>query len=133
VKVKERMLQIREWERFNGNEHDWDRYEAEVIPIVRSLTPSGLARITRLSTHHWWQVRTGRKRLHPMHWDKLHALAAKRSTKVPPRAQISSIRTCCKGVPPPSKPPQESLRAASWCQPLLTHRPILASAARHPH
>lgn len=74
------MLQIREWERLHGNDHDWERYEAEVIPIVQSLTPSGLARITGLSSHHCWQVRTRRKRLHPMHWEKLLAFGESRGT-----------------------------------------------------
>jgi hypothetical protein len=65
------MLEIREWERVHGKAHDWNRYETEIMPIVSALTPSALARMTGLSTHHCWQVGTRKKRLHPMHWEKV--------------------------------------------------------------
>jgi hypothetical protein len=65
---KERMLAVRAWERLNGKVHDWDRYEAEVVPIINGMTVPELVQVTGLSRHYCWQARAGRKRLHPMHW-----------------------------------------------------------------
>jgi hypothetical protein len=65
---KERMLAVRAWERHHGKAHDWDRYGAEVVPILSVLTVPELVSLTGLSRHYCWQVRAGRKRLHPMHW-----------------------------------------------------------------
>lgn len=65
---KERMLAVRAWERLNGKVQDWDRYEAEVIPFIKIMTVPELVHVTGLSRHYCWQVRAGKKRLHPMHW-----------------------------------------------------------------
>jgi hypothetical protein len=62
------MLAHRAWERLNGKVHDWDRYEAEVIPIIKVMTVPELVHVTGLSRHYRWQVREGKNRLHPMHW-----------------------------------------------------------------
>jgi CRISPR associated protein Cas1 len=71
AKARERMLEARRWERLNGSAFDVERYEREVMPIILSLTPSALARITGLSANHGTQVRQGVRRLHPMHWQAL--------------------------------------------------------------
>jgi hypothetical protein len=71
VTARERMLEARRWERLNGSGFDVDRYEREVMPIILSLTPSALARITGLSANHGTQVRQRVRRLHPMHWQAL--------------------------------------------------------------
>jgi CRISPR-associated endonuclease Cas1 len=68
---KERMLAVRAWERLNGKVHDWDRYEVEVIPVVEAMTVPELVHVTGLSRHYCWQVRSGKKRLHPMHWSRV--------------------------------------------------------------
>ena len=68
---KERMLEIRAWERLNGKVHDWGWYEAEVMPVVAVMTVPELVHVTDLSSHYCWQVRAGRKRLHQMHWEKV--------------------------------------------------------------
>jgi hypothetical protein len=68
---KERMLEVRAWERQNGKEYDWDRYEAELIPVIAGMTVPELLQVTGLSRHYCWQVRSDRKRLHPMHWSRV--------------------------------------------------------------
>jgi hypothetical protein len=65
------MLAVRAWERLNGKVHDWDQYEAEVIPVIQVMTVPELVHVTGLSRHYCWQVRAGKKRLHPMHWTPL--------------------------------------------------------------
>jgi hypothetical protein len=65
------MLAVRAWERLNGKVHDWDRYEVEVIPVVEAMTVPELVHVTGLSRHYCWQVRSGKKRLHPMHWSRV--------------------------------------------------------------
>jgi hypothetical protein len=64
------MLALRAWERLNGKVHDWDRYEAEVIPVIKAMTVPELVHVTGLS-HYCWLVREGKKRLHPMHWRRV--------------------------------------------------------------
>jgi hypothetical protein len=54
-------------------------YERDVMPVIVTLTAYDLARVTGLSSNHCWQVRTGGKKLHPMHWQKLVSFAMKRS------------------------------------------------------
>jgi CRISPR-associated endonuclease Cas1 len=68
---KDRMLAIRAWERLNGKVHDWDRYETDVIPVIEAMTVPELVHLTGLSRHYCWQVRAGKKRLHPMHWSRV--------------------------------------------------------------
>lgn len=69
------MLALRASERLNGKVHDWDRYEAKVIPVIKVMTVPELVHVTGLSRHYCWQVREGKKRLHPMHWDAVLGLA----------------------------------------------------------
>lgn len=45
---KERMLAVRPWERLNGKVHDWNRYEAEVIPVIKVMTVPELVHVTGL-------------------------------------------------------------------------------------
>jgi hypothetical protein len=68
---RDRMLAIRAWERENGKVHDWDRYEAEVVPMIAVMTVPELVHLTGLSPPYCWQVRVGKKRLHPMHWSRV--------------------------------------------------------------
>jgi hypothetical protein len=68
---RERMLAIRAWEREKGKVHDWDRYESEVGPLIAVMTVPELVHLTGLSRHYCWQVRAGKKRLHPMHWTRV--------------------------------------------------------------
>ena len=68
---RDRMLAVRAWERLNGKVHDWDRYEAQVIPVIKVMTVPELVHVTGLSRHYCWQVRDGKKRLHPMHWGRV--------------------------------------------------------------
>jgi hypothetical protein len=42
-----------------------------VIPIITVMTVPELVHVTGLSRHYCWQVRAGRKRLHPMHWSRV--------------------------------------------------------------
>jgi hypothetical protein len=63
------MLAIRAWERLNGKAHDWDKFEAEVKPIITFMTVPELVPVTGLSPHYCWQVRAVKKRSHPMHWN----------------------------------------------------------------
>jgi CRISPR-associated endonuclease Cas1 len=72
---RSRMLAIRSWEREHGKVIDSQRYEAVILPSIRTLTVPALMAATSLSQHYCWQVRTGRKRLHPMHWDAVRAMA----------------------------------------------------------
>jgi hypothetical protein len=65
------MLAIRAWEREKGKVHDWDRYESEVGPLIAVMTVPELVHLTGLSRHYCWQVRAGKKRLHPMHWTRV--------------------------------------------------------------
>ena len=44
--------------------------EAEVVPVLSLLTVPELVTLTGLSRHYCWQVRAGKKRLHPMHWGR---------------------------------------------------------------
>lgn len=76
---KERMLAVRAWERLHGKVHDWDRYEVEVIPAVEAMTVPELVHMTGLSRHYCWQVREGKKRLHPMHWTRVMDISQGRS------------------------------------------------------
>lgn len=62
------MLAVRAWEWLHGKTHDWNRYEAAVVPVLSASTVPELVSLTGLSSHHCWQVRAGKKRLHPMHW-----------------------------------------------------------------
>jgi len=78
------MLAQRAWERVHGADFDIARYEREVMPIVASLTPNALSRITGLSANHGTQVRKGVRRLHPMHWEKLFEFGAARAVARPP-------------------------------------------------
>jgi hypothetical protein len=64
---------IRAWERLNGKVHDWDRYENEVVPVINVMTVPELVHVTGLSRHYCWQVRAGKKRLYPMHWNAVIA------------------------------------------------------------
>jgi hypothetical protein len=64
-----RMRAIRAWERDHGKDFDAERYAAEIVPLLQTLTVPALMAKTGLSQHYCWQVRSGRKRLHPMHWD----------------------------------------------------------------
>jgi len=70
---RDRMLAVRAWERLNGKVHDWNRYEAEVILVIKVMTVPELVHVTGLSRHYCWMVREGKKRLHPMHWDRVIA------------------------------------------------------------
>jgi CRISPR-associated endonuclease Cas1 len=63
-----RMSAIRAWEREHGTAVDRVKYEAEIVPALKALTVPAIMAVTGLSQHYCWQVRTGRKRLHPMHW-----------------------------------------------------------------
>jgi hypothetical protein len=56
------------WEREHGKGFDVVRYEAEIMPAIGALTVPALVAKTGLSTHYCWQVRSGRKRMHPMNW-----------------------------------------------------------------
>ena len=76
---RERMLAVRAWERRHGKTHDWDRYQADVVPILSELTVPELVSLTGLSSHYCWQVRAGRKRLHPMHWSLVIEFGHERS------------------------------------------------------
>lgn len=78
VASKQRMSEIRAWESINGKSHDWDKYLKRVRPIIASMTVPELVRVTGLSTHYCWQVRAGKKRLHPMRWETIQDFAAKR-------------------------------------------------------
>jgi hypothetical protein len=64
-----RMLAIRSWEREQGRVVDRQRYEKQVFPAIQQMTVPALTALTGLSQHHLWQVRTGWRRLHAMHWD----------------------------------------------------------------
>jgi hypothetical protein len=77
---KDRMLAIRAWERLNGKVHDWDRYETGVIPMIEAMTVPELVHLTGLSRHYCWQVRAGKKRLHPMHWSAVIAFSVAKTT-----------------------------------------------------
>ncbi len=59
----------RAWEREHGKVADQERYESEILPAIQRLTVPALMAITGLSQHRCWQVRTGRKRAHAMHWE----------------------------------------------------------------
>jgi hypothetical protein len=72
---RDQMLAIRAWERENGMVHDLDRYEAEVVPMIAVMTVPELVHLTGLSRHYCWQVRVGKKRLHPMHWSAVIAFS----------------------------------------------------------
>ena len=78
------MLAIRAWEREHGKVIDRQKYETEILPSIRNLSIPALMAATALSQHYCWQVRTGRKRLHPMHWDAVMRLhdASRRSIQV---------------------------------------------------
>ena len=58
----------RAWEREHGRDFDLARYEQEVVPVIRRMTVLQLASATGLSTYYCWQIRAGRRRLHPRHW-----------------------------------------------------------------
>ena len=77
-------LSIRAWEREHGKVKDQERYEREILPAIQELTVPTLMAITGLSQHYCWRVRTGRKSLHPMHWDAVMRLhdASRRSIQV---------------------------------------------------
>ena len=72
---RERMLTIRAWERIHGRSHDWDRYRQDVVPLLPNMTVPELVSVTGLSKHFCWQVRAGKKRLHPMHWEAVMRFA----------------------------------------------------------
>jgi len=76
---RDRMLAIRAWERENGKVHDWDRYEAEVVPMIAVMTVPELVHLTGLTRHYCWQVRVGKKRLHPMHWTRVIDFSRRRT------------------------------------------------------
>ncbi len=65
------MAAIRAWEREHGKVSDSARYESEILPAIQTLTVPELMAKTGLSQHYCWQVRSGRKCLHAMHWDSL--------------------------------------------------------------
>ena len=50
------MLALRAWEGLNGKVHDWNRYEVEVIPVIKVMTVPELVHV-RASRHYCWQVR----------------------------------------------------------------------------
>ena len=77
------MLAIRAWERLNGKVPDWDRYVADVIPVITAMTVPELVHVTGLSLHYCWQVRMGKKRLHPMHWSGVIAFGVARTRSGP--------------------------------------------------
>jgi hypothetical protein len=79
---RERMRAIRAWEREHGKGFDTERYASEIVPTIQALTVPALMAKTGLSQHYCWQVRAGRKRLHPMHWD---AIVTGRSRAAVPR------------------------------------------------
>jgi hypothetical protein len=66
--ARQRSLAIRAGEREHGKVVDRERYELEILPAIQRMTVPTLMAVTGLSQHHLWQVRTARKRLHPMHW-----------------------------------------------------------------
>jgi hypothetical protein len=59
--------------------------EAEVVPLMKRMTVPELVHVTGLSRHYCWQVRAGRKRLHPMHWGAVCAFDARRARRSPDR------------------------------------------------
>ena len=65
---RSRMLVIRGWERKNGKFIDRARYERDILPVIEEMTVAALVSATGLSQHYCWQVRSSRKRLHPLHW-----------------------------------------------------------------
>jgi len=69
--LSRRMRELRAWERKHGKDHDWERYEPEIVPIIESMTAYDLAAITTLSPGHCKEIKQGDKRLHPMHWEKI--------------------------------------------------------------
>jgi hypothetical protein len=66
---RERMQEIRAWEREHGKGFDEERYAAEILPAIQAITVPALVARTGLSQHYCWQVRAAKKRLHPMHWN----------------------------------------------------------------
>jgi hypothetical protein len=70
-KSRERMRVIRGWERRNGKNMDRARYERDILPVIEKMTVAALVAATGLSQHYCWQVRSGRKRLHPLHWESV--------------------------------------------------------------
>jgi len=32
------MQEMRAWERQHGTEHDWTEYQAEIVPVIQTLT-----------------------------------------------------------------------------------------------
>ena len=80
------MLAVRAWERLNGKAHDWNLYETDIVPVLSVLTVPELVSLTGLSRHYCWQVRAGKKRLHPMHWERVLAFDVD-------RAKASELRT----------------------------------------
>jgi hypothetical protein len=72
---RERMRAIRGWEREHGKTFDAERYETEILPAIQALTVPALMAKTGLSQHYCWQVRSGRKRLHSMHWETVRGTA----------------------------------------------------------
>lgn len=45
--------------------------EAEIVPIIESLSAYDLPAITTLSPGHCKGIKKGDKRMHPMHWERL--------------------------------------------------------------
>ena len=48
-----------------------EKYERDILPAIKRLTVPNLMAATGLSQHYCWQVRSERKRLHPMHWGRV--------------------------------------------------------------
>jgi hypothetical protein len=71
ARSREVMLANRAWEREHGRVFDVERYESEILPLVRSITISALAHATALSDFYLWRVRKGERRLHPRHWESV--------------------------------------------------------------
>jgi hypothetical protein len=68
---RQRMRAIRSWEREHGKGFDAERYANEIVPAIQASTVPALMATTGLSQHYCWQVKAARKRLHPMHWDRI--------------------------------------------------------------
>ena len=78
---RRRTLAIRAWEREHGRVVDRARYEEVILPAIQGLAVPALMALTGLSHHHCWQVRSGRRRLHAMHWGAVTAMVAAQTAK----------------------------------------------------
>lgn len=73
--VTQRMREQREWEAANPDaERDPDVFQREILPAIKAMPLSDLARATRLGRAYLADIRRGAKVPHPRHWLAFRAI-----------------------------------------------------------